>query len=144
MTTPHRIEIHTPDHMLNDPAVRGGLYGVIISARLLERATRNAQRQLTRHAYPGQPSHRTQPTTADQVIKVAEQCGITLEPWQQRAIRSLYPTSPAQPCRCWYTAWCCSLVLDQAAVNNRRYCALTNHHHPATGFMINPHCPHHG
>ena len=135
-----RLEIHTPDHKLNDPRVRGGLYGLIVATQIIHRAI-NTRPQLERHAYPGQPSKRTQPTTADQVIGLADQLGITLEPWQQRAIRQLYPAG-TQPCSCWYTYLCCGVLAstpDQAS-HLRKYYGT----HSATGFVLNPNCPHHG
>lgn len=75
-------------------------------------------RELTQHAYPGQPATRTRP--------------------------------PTKPCTCWYLCLVCGLDLTHAWCKQDGVDLTWCYHpaspvpHRATGFRINPTCPHHG
>lgn len=95
------------------------------------RADTATHRQLTQHACPGQPATRLPPTRADQVMAAVGQLGVEIYPWQERAIRALYPTTPpTQPCSCWYAP----------AVTEVQYGTYDY----VWRFTINPRCPQHG
>lgn len=155
---PGRIEIHTPAHMLRDPAVRGGLYGVVQATLMMSKVKRVAGRQLSQ--YPGH---------VERVLELVRQAwGHELTPAQVAMVRTrlwpdpelerhAYPGQPShrsappvQPCTCWYLCLICGLDLTHAWCKQEGVDLTWCYHpaspvpHRATGFRINPHCPHHG
>lgn len=68
--------------------------------------------------------------------------------WDHQLEEHAYPgqpthhsAPPTQPCRCWYGCLSCGITLPDL------YCCAPPNapsYHPATGFIINPRCPHHG
>lgn len=113
-----RISIHTPAHRLMNPAVRAELYGLTLLLQMLNHASFYANRQLTQHAYPGQPSTRARTVVPPCCCAYVALC---CSEWLDGV---LWLTGPGQ--------WC-----------EHRGSKYGGWGHIATGFIICPACPHH-